>query len=265
MQLEQTDTELLPQKPRSAGFTLIEIIIVIALVGMIYTVALPQFGMTSQSEINTKLGAIMADIRSAYDTAVLTHRPHRIVFSFKDSSYWLEVADQDQVWLGDEKLARDPSELDEKDEQEKFDQEFEQFQELAGKDIEDGENDRTIKATSPLIKAKEKLQPVKWTAVNSQEWSVRKLAPALEIVALQAEHHAEKQTFDSAGEDGRAMIYFFPHGYVERAALYLSRKKRGDSDTEAPYAIITNPYEGTADLDVATTDVNVNNEDQDNL
>ena len=62
------------------GFTLLEIIIVVALIAGVYTFALPQFRIFSGLEVSSTLNRLAVDIRSAWDVAVLTGKvpPSRV-------------------------------------------------------------------------------------------------------------------------------------------------------------------------------------------
>ena len=84
--------------------------------------------------------------------------------------------------------------------------------------------------------------------IEDGEWSRRSLGPELIIVSIQAEHHRSRQSLESTGEGARAMIYFFPQGYVEKAVIYINEPKKDSDTTERPpYTLVTEPYEGTAE------------------
>jgi len=235
---------------KAAGFTLIEIIIVISLVATVYFVALPQFNLVTGTDVAVKLGQLAADIRSGYDTAVLSGKTHRLVFTLATGEYWLEVADRNDPLLGDDKLARDPTEEEEQIARDEFTERFKMFEDLAGQEIMDPETEKPIKPTSPVLEARKVLEPIKWARVEGLEWRPRSIGPYLLIQDMQAEHHAQKQTFEELGEKARAFLYFFPQGYVERAVIHVAYKRGNlevDTDQE-PYTIISSPLDGTAEV-----------------
>jgi prepilin-type N-terminal cleavage/methylation domain-containing protein len=82
---------------KKAGFTLIEIIMVVSVIGIAYFYAIPQFNIITGTETAEKLGKLSEDVRSAYDMAVLHGKPHRMVFMLATGEYWLEVADRRDV------------------------------------------------------------------------------------------------------------------------------------------------------------------------
>lgn len=248
---------------QSSGFTLIEIIIVIATIVFVYSVALPQFSLRTGSEIASKIGRLVSDIRNAYDLAVLSGKNYRLVINFISGDYWLEEADQKDIVLGDEKGDHDPTDAEEKERIEVFDERFKEYEDLAGETFTDPATDEEIKPVSPVVQAKDKLRPPKWTKVTAQEWSSRTIGPFLIFQDVQAEHHKEKQTADDQGKDARAFIYFFPSGYVEKSVIHIAYRV-GDSgvDTDKPpYTISVDPSTGTSDVVSSYEEVDVHKSD----
>jgi type II secretory pathway pseudopilin PulG len=244
---------------REAGFSLLEIIIVISLIVVVYSVALPNLRIQSGSEAAMKLAGLASDIRGAYDMAVLHRKPYRLVFMMMSGEYWLETTDATNFYLGSEQLDRDLTEEEENQAIEFFDEDFEPYVELAGREVEDPDSERVIRPTSPLLMAKERLRPVKWTPVQNSEWSRRSLGPYFLIQDFQAEHHKSRQTFEELGEQARAILYFLPNGYVEKAVIHIAVRK-GDADideTEQPYTVTTNPFIGTANAVSGYEEVNL--------
>ena len=248
----------------SGGFTLIEIIIVLGLVMFVYAVAIPNFGMTSSAAIATKLAQFGADVRNAYDLSVLSGKTYRMVIQMNSGDYWLERADRKYVRIGSIELDRDLNPEEEKELQEVFESNFEEYVDLAGTAIVDPETDKEIQPTSPVITARDRLRPPNWTRVDALEWRNRSLGPDLIVMQMQAEHHSGPQNLQDIGEDAVGMIHFFPAGYVERAYLHVYYKKSNmvPDEEEEPYTIVINPNEGTAEITSGLKEVNVDeNED----
>ena len=241
------------------GFSLIEVIIVVALIAFVYTVALPEFSYRSGTEIATKLNTLASDFRNAYDQSVLTGKTYRFVFVLSSGEYWLEEADKEDILLGSDKVDRDMSDAEEKDEAQAFDAKFRDFLDLAGPSVSDPKGDREIAPTSPVLQAKDRIKRPVWTRLESMEWGARTLGPHLLIKDLQAEHHGVKQDLVEMGESGRAMIYVFPTGYIEKAVIHIAYKKDNllPDDSKEPYTLTTNPYEGMADVVPGYVDVDV--------
>jgi prepilin-type N-terminal cleavage/methylation domain-containing protein len=230
------------------GFTLFEVMVVISLVVFMYAVAIPNFSLKTGTEAATKIGQLTSDVRSAFDMAVLSGYPHRLVFELASGDYWLEKAETRIVYLGDDKLNRDPTEEEEKGLIEFFDERFKEYEGLAGEEITDPETGNPVKPTSPVIEARNGLSPTEWERVDTLEWKRRQLGPYYLIKDMQSEHHHVKQTLEDAGPKGRAFLYFYPNGYVQKAVIHLAARK-GEmevDDSEPPYTITTTPWEGTA-------------------
>lgn len=243
----------------SAGFTIIEVLLVIALMGVIMLMALPNFNVVPGTEAAQKMGNLVGDISAAYDMAVLHKKYYRLAFEFKTGDYWLETTDRERFYLGDAQLDRDPSPDEIKEQEAEFEEKFERYVELAGKDVEDSENEKVIKATSPVLAARSKLKPVVWKAVEDAEWSRRSLGPTFVIRGARMEHHTRLQTLEELGENGYAYLYFFPSGYVERAVIYVAPADLEDRAKldEQTYTIVTAPYEGMAEVSTGFKEVDV--------
>ena len=162
-----------------------------------------------------------------------------------------ETTDREHFYLGDTKLERDltPDELEEEIAQ--FKEDFEEYEDLAGDEINIPDSERTIKPTSPLIEAKSKLLPAKWSEVKTSEWSKRTLSPYFVIQDMQAEHHANLQRLEDLQDKAFAYLYFFPKGYVEKAVIHLG-VSAGDYEVDTSQTattITTVPNEGFANTD----------------
>ena len=249
---------------RSSGFTLIELVLVIALMVFVYAVAIPQFSLQTGSEVATKLGQLTVDIRSAYDTAVLSGRPHRMVFELVSGDYWLESTDRNEFYLGEEKLDRDLTEEEEADEREAFESEFAELEDLAGSIVVDPESEDEIRPTSPVINAKDRLALPTWTKITSMEWRDRTVGPYLIIQDVQAEHHGRKQDFLEMGEATRVFIYFFPHGYAEKAVIHIAYRLDDMTidEEKSPYTVIIDPFTGVAFVKEGYEEVDVHSDDK---
>ena len=240
-----------------SGFTLIEILIVISLIAFVYSVAMPNLGVTSNSEIATKLGRLNSDIRAAYDTAVLSNRPYRLVFQLRSGDYWLETTESENVKLGDSKVDADPSEEETKNKDAEFDSKFEDYVKMLGDPITNPHSEHKIPQTSPVIQAKELLRGPVWAKVDSLEWQKRTLGGGLIIKDMQAEHLERKISLDDNGPEARAFIYFLATGYVEKAFMhiYYTKDEGVVDDEREPYTFQTKPWEGVSVIDAGYTEV----------
>lgn len=242
------------------AMTLIEIMIVMAIIAVTLAVVVPQFNFYTGSDAATKLTRLQSDIKSAYDLALLNGQTLRFVFELESGDYRLEVADRMNVILSDDRVNYDLLEDQEKDRREAFDQQFKEFKELLGDSVYHPETEKKIPQTSPVLRAENDLKPIEWTVVKDQELSgKRSLGPNLMIFEMQAEHHANKQILSELPEKGRGFIYVFPDGRVERSYLKIAYKKGGREvdESQAPYTLIIDSYTGTSSLISGNVDVDI--------
>lgn len=247
---------------KQSGFTLLEIIIVVALIAFVYTSAMPNLSMVTSAALATKMARMGTDVRSAFDLSVLTNKTYRMVFMLAKGEYWLEVTNAPNIKIGGELLDRDPSEEEEKEQKIEFEQQFEEYLDLAGETVIDPKSDKEIKPSSPVIKAKRYLQEPSWSKVKTIEWGVRSLGDMI-IKDMSVEHLASKVSFDADEDRTRAFIYFSPSGYVEKAVLhiYFKEDKMVVDEDQEPFTVITEPREGTARVISGYEEVNVHKDD----
>ena len=161
-------------RSHQSAYTLLEIMIVISIIAFAYTIALPGLNSGSQTEIANSLSRFGLNIRAAIDTAVLSNRPHRLVFEFVSGKYWLETPVSDNTdWKLGQQVRTDPTEFEEKDKQERFKEKFEQYLEFLPEKQTDPKTDTEIPVTSPVINAQEKLAPIVWTKLTGPEWGTK--------------------------------------------------------------------------------------------
>lgn len=233
-------------KNSRSGLTLLEIIIVIALMAGMMIYAMP--GITDSKDYITRINLIASDIKNAYDTSVLTGKPYRLVFDFSSKQYWIET-----TTATDFRISRDPSGRDLNDEQAKekkemFELEFEEYVELAGREVTDPDSGEPIKPDSPLMRAKSKLIDPPWFEVGGVEWPKRSIGPDLAFAVIQTEHLDEPINGFEEDKGTVAHLYFFPTGYVEKAFILIRAVDNADQiiEEEEPFTVETFPYEGIA-------------------
>ncbi|MES2745114.1 MAG: prepilin-type N-terminal cleavage/methylation domain-containing protein, partial [Bdellovibrionota bacterium] len=242
-----------------SAFTLIEILLVIALMSVIFLLVVPNFTVVPSTEASSKMNGLAGDIRAAYDMAVLHRKPYRLAFEFKTGDYWLESTNRLDFQLGDNGIDRDLSPDEAKEASAAFEEDFKEYIELAGKEVPDPETETTIPPTSPLIAARKSLSPVEWRAEEDAEWQKRSLGPSFMIRSMQAEHHKGLQTYEALQQDGYAYLYFFPEGYVERAVIHIAPTDEEDKSKwdQLTYTIQTRSWEGLADVESGYKEIDI--------
>lgn len=113
----------LPMTPtsrnRGNGFTLIEILIVIALIGLIMSVAVPNITLALKVNISNTSRELATTIKAAYDESVLRGTVHRIAFDMEKQEYWVEQGDRDFLLSRGEQVEAERRKLDRMTEAEK--------------------------------------------------------------------------------------------------------------------------------------------------
>jgi len=93
-------------RPDSTGFTLIEMLAVMAIIALVVGIALPNFGLRSRRAMEDEAKQLAANLEFARQRSVMTGIPHRLVIDVEGGSYWLE-------WLVSEARARGEEDLPE--------------------------------------------------------------------------------------------------------------------------------------------------------
>lgn len=251
------------QRQHELGMSFIEIIMVIAVIGTMFVVMIPNLGVVGTTEAASKIATLIGDIRATFDQAVLEGRPYRMVFDFNSGDYWLEVSDRTNFLIPSEKLERELSPDDLEIQKEEFEEQKELYTQLAGKEFTDEDGEVTIPPTSPLLQAYDRLMPAKWTKVEDIEWVGRSLGPYYAIQDMQTEHHSRLVRLQEYQDAAIAYLYFFPKGYVEKAVIHIGAKL-GEYEidpNEQPFTVTTKPYEGLAEFQTGYIEVNVLDED----
>lgn len=79
------------------AFTLIELLIVLAIFGLVMGLGYPQVKRIFRSNLKSAAGQMSGMIRYGYDVSVIKGRIHRIAFDFDKSLYKLEVSNTDEL------------------------------------------------------------------------------------------------------------------------------------------------------------------------
>lgn len=88
------------------GFTLVEILVVLAIIGVIATIIVPNFrNMLPRREREAFIGKINAVMRVAWQRALIEHTVHKVVFNFKKNEFWIEQP-TGNTKLGEAEFAR---------------------------------------------------------------------------------------------------------------------------------------------------------------
>jgi type II secretion system protein H len=103
--MESSTTEL---RQGSAGFTLIEMLAVVAILALVIGIALPNFGLRSRRAMEDEAKQLAANLEFARQRSVMTGVPHRLVIDVEGGGYWLEWLVSEARALGEEDLLELP-------------------------------------------------------------------------------------------------------------------------------------------------------------
>lgn len=191
-----------------AGFSLFELIVAIAIVGLIMGVVVSQMDKALDLDMRRSANRLGSTIRYLYNKAATEGLYIRLVFNIDERSYWVEAT-------------TDPT---------KVSAEMEVGREKEGEGEGEG-------AAGEGEKPKLSYPKPKFGKVDSFLLKPTKLADSVFIKDIFVEHRP------TGAQDGMVGIYFFPNGYVEHAIINLRNE-----DDDYFYSIETNPISGAVSI-----------------
>jgi prepilin-type N-terminal cleavage/methylation domain-containing protein len=74
-----------------SGFTLLELLIVVAIIALVSVFALPNITSYFRVSLNSATREMASTIKEAYNSTVITGKIHRMVYDLDNAQYWVEV------------------------------------------------------------------------------------------------------------------------------------------------------------------------------
>jgi prepilin-type N-terminal cleavage/methylation domain-containing protein len=171
------------RRENHSGFTLIELMVVVALIALISVMALPSISSYFQVSLNSTTRELASTIREAYQTTLITGKLHRVVYDLKAGQYWVES--------GPNTATLDTKESREREERRKR-------LRFGGKPAED--------------------QPA--FSIDKSVTSKKKTLPrGVTFEDVVTEQNQEPQTAETAGT---AYTHIFPNGLTEQTIIHLT-------------------------------------------
>ncbi|MEY3901977.1 MAG: hypothetical protein RL189_1283 [Pseudomonadota bacterium] len=219
-----------------SGFTLLEIILVMAIMGSIASVILPNIGLTLTSRMSMSLREIAGTLRSAYDNAILSGRLNRVVFSLRSGEYWVEEA---PVNFSGRPSAQNFDKSAAQQRQDDFklrlvedlDKLFTDSRRAGG-----GNSERAYSVRSILAVQRHVLKEKKWTEVEDAILTRRRLPDGLVFWSIATEGMPRALSQSDLREGETAFVYFFPWGEAIRTQIQIATQAQegGGIDDKAP-------------------------------
>jgi len=166
-----------------SGFTLIEILVVVALLGLIFTFALPRLNSHFRLSLETATREIASTIKDAFNSTMVTRKVHRLAIDFGEKKYWVEKQDSAQ---SGEVLLHTESSLEKKREQDRWKSEDEK------------------KAGGVSFALAADVTPKKKSLPDGVEFS-----------------SALSEQYPEPIKEGIATFHFFPHGLSEQGVIHI--------------------------------------------
>ncbi len=94
-----------------AGFTLIEIIAVVAIISMVFAVGLPRLSGSNWDPLNEEAEKIAQSLRFARQRAIMTGVPHRLLIDLEEGGYLVEWLISEERAYGDDTAGAFPEDL----------------------------------------------------------------------------------------------------------------------------------------------------------
>ena len=197
----------------SSGFTLIEVILVVAIIGVVVTGATFGIGAVTRTRLRSSSYKVMSAARFAYNRAITQGTTTRLLFDFEKNTMAVQETETPVTLATDEQLDSDEGvAIDPWD--------------LARARVEKPLDPPTPR--SPFL-------PIRNAAGRvSKRYTPQPIGNGISIHALITQHEREKRT------DGEGAVYFFPGGVTEQAVIQLS------DSSETVYSIEIHPLTGHA-------------------
>ena len=191
---------------RPSGFTLIELMIVIAIVAILSAAAIPAVNAVTGAHARSAAGEISGAARHLFDTAALRHQTCRLALDLDGAGWWAECT-KDRA-----SVAHDQ-----------------------GASVRE-EDDAALEDRFPEERDSEKrklLARARFAQFSDRLTKKRALPGSASFAEVWSEH--QREPFSK----GMAYVYFFPNGQAEAARIPIV-------DGDNVYSVVTQPFTGRA-------------------
>ena len=92
---------------KNEGFSLIELLIVVAILGLVGLIAVPSISNTFRFSVQSSAREIATLIKDASNSAQITGKVHRLAYDLKNEQFWVESTGQVTLLKSDESIEID--------------------------------------------------------------------------------------------------------------------------------------------------------------
>jgi len=235
------------------GITLIEILVVLAIMGLMAYALVMGFGAGRQAEVTRATNQVAATIRFAFDRSRVTGMHMRMVINIDDGTFSLQEAEE-AVYMAatdlDGQLFKlDPDDLADKEDRDKRAAEA-YFATVQAAVFDTGDDalapadpygvvpDSVPRQRPPLFES--------FTGENTLSGigAPIKLPESVKILSVRTEHDFEPLT------SGEAHLYFFPQGRTQMAHIQIE-----DEQDDQKYTVIVQPMTGKVTIEADLVDL----------
>jgi general secretion pathway protein H len=187
------------------AFTLIEISVGIALMGLLLAVAAPAVGALSGAQLKEQSGLLGGAIRDTFSRTALLGRTTRLVIDIDENAWWIEESNA-LVRVKPVKLRAD------RDGKVTLSSVEERIENIDADTRDEREQNKL------QILGEQPFQPA-----EGDDGKPHKLPGDVHFKSVWTEHHDERAL------KGQAALYFFPGGFSEEAQIVLTDDDQGDN------------------------------------
>jgi general secretion pathway protein H len=214
-----------PTSRAGRGFSLVEIMVVVAIVGLLLGASVYGFRSVAKSDLRSSSSKLAGAIRYCFDRSITTGSYYRLVLDLDTNKYWAERSD-DRTYLttGKENAPGRGQAFDLEAEEKKRDEDDAKQQEMAT-----SIGGQMMTLDPPPKPKRAKFQTFKDTTLPQVKLTRAKLFDV--FTPRQREPYLK----------GRAYLYFFPDGHTERSIVRLH-------DGDDFYSLVVHPLTGRVEV-----------------
>jgi general secretion pathway protein H len=213
------------RRRRDIGLTLIEIMVVVAIVGMMLGGAVYGFRAVAKTELRGSASKLAGAIRYSFDRSITTGAYYRLVLDLDHNKYWVERSDE-RMYLTREKEESPGS-------GKAFDWEAEQ-KKRDEQEAKERERQASVGGLAAALEPPPKPRRAKFQTFKDAALPQVTLK-GVRLFDVYTARQREPYT------SGRAYLYFFPDGHTERAMLRLNQ-------ADDFYSLVVHPLTGRVEV-----------------